>query len=596
MDLKLRIEEILANVYSTGHDQTKAAQVYNESFQNEGLRKSQFVVDRINELDAATQEELKDFTAISVGGADGSDLLALVRNTPVRRTILLEYDNAAAALATRHTKQLIEDEGGELHVIIGDAFQQLEPIVERLKVEQKNGAHGLMCVFFGVLHELPQRSNGFELRHYISRLSSVFDRNLFFLSEPCMPPYTEKDVEVRVANIGEDQLFELLKHINAHLFSKEQSIRKLSHGYVRAGFPLVIEMLHKLLRFETIPRLRHEMEEKLTQFTSDQFVQAFRTTLPRAFVERTERVSEGFQHAFWSADVELRTIEGQPLVMPFSHVRVTAISLPPLQSSKQELPKEFRYADSSLADVDFPTPSGDPVTDIILALRTYNFYQQSPAIDEIFTKLNWQERTPDEAFVLGRNIYQCAEGKEKRAEGILKHLRRELAKIPDDWSIHILNGMFYEAYFDHEGKFRRDDLKDTHLAKLFSLETISKFKDCIEFIHTALEPYRDRLGVLPSRTPERLAVNVTLNLTEHPPLIESIKCGGVEQLVPLHDHVSDPAYELSYRPVRLEKFGVKLSKFWRIPDGRLDVCFDTGVSKIEEIQIRPGKTVRRLQM
>ena len=117
----------------------------------------------------------------------------------------------------------------------------------------------------------------------------------------------KRTFEARVANISEDRLYELLNYINAHLFDNCHLIPELSRGFVRAGFPLVMEMLHKLLRFETIPRLRHEMGECLTQFTSDQFVQAFQTTLPCAFVERTERVSEGFERAFRSADIELRT-------------------------------------------------------------------------------------------------------------------------------------------------------------------------------------------------------------------------------------------------------------------------------------------------
>jgi len=597
VNLRERIEEILANVYSTGHNQIQAAYEYNESFQNEGLRKSQFVVDRIEELDGKIHNELKDFTALSVGGSDGSDLLALVKNTPVRRTILLEYDNAAAQLATKYTEPLIKQEGGELKVIIGDAFQQLETIVALLDDERRDGAKGLLCVFFGVLHELPRRSSGFELRQYISRLSSVFDRNLFFLSEPCLPPHTEEEIEVRVADIGEARLFELLNHINAHLFGKKQSNNMLSNGFVRAGFPLVMEMLHKLLRFETIPRLQHEMKERLTEFTSDQFVQAFRIALPGSFIERTERVSEGFQRAFLSVDVELRTLNGQAMVLPFSHVRVSAISLPPIQKPfKQELSQEFRYADSSLADVDFPIPFNHPVTEIVLALRSHDWYRQSPAIEKIFTTLNWKERTPDEAFVLGRNVYQCADGEEKRAKNIVNNLRRELAKIPDDLGVHVLIGMFYEVYFDSEGKFRGHDLKDTHLAKLFSLEKSKKFKGCIDFIRAALEPFRDCLGVLPNTTPECLVVNVKLNLSENPPMVESIKCNGTEQMIPRRDHDEDPADGLSDRPFQLETFGVRLGKFWRIPDDHIDVRFDTNVSEIKIVQIRPGKTVRRLQM
>ncbi len=106
----------------------------------------------------------------------------------------------------------------------------------------------------------------------------------------------------------------------------------------------------------------------------------------------------------------------------------------------------------------------------------------------------------------------------------MNDLRRALARIPDEWSVHVLNGMFYEVYFNREGKFRGNDLKDSHLAQLFSLETHAKFAASIEFIRAVLEPYRNRLGVLPSTTPERLEVDVKLSLVDDPPLVESIMC------------------------------------------------------------------------
>ncbi len=328
-EFEQRIEEILGGTYASDHDAVEASRAYNASFQDEGVRKARFVINRLSELDGSTLESLKNYVVLSVGGADGSDLLALVRGTPVRRAILLEYDDDAAGMATQHTKPLIEAAGGQFHVMVGDATQKLEALVGRLQAEKGNGAVGLLCVFFGVLHELPLRSPGFELRQYFARLTSVFDRNFFFLSEPCLPPSEQEELEVRVATINEDRLAELLGHVNAHLFGGRHVVRKLSQGYVRTGFPLIVETLHKLLRFDSIPRFRHEMRERLTQFTPNQFVEALRITLPDAHIERHERVSEGFRLAFQNAKVELRSIEGQRVALPFSHARVIAISLPP---------------------------------------------------------------------------------------------------------------------------------------------------------------------------------------------------------------------------------------------------------------------------
>jgi hypothetical protein len=346
-------------------------------------------------------------------------------------------------------------------------------------------------------------------------------------------------------------------------------------------------------------------------------VQALKIHLPGATVEKTERVSEGFHVAFQEGDVELRTIKGQKLELPFSHVRISAIFPPTLSENQRprEMGREsaqtkergrqsamasesyaqFQYAESSLADVDFPMPSDNPVTGIIRALRSCDWYKQSPAIEKVFTKLKWSQWTADQAFVLGRNIYQCAEGDENRAKDIMNNLRRELARIPDEWSVHILNGMFYEAYFNNEGKFRDGKLKDKYLTQLFAMETSKKFASCIEFIRAALEPYRDRLGVLPGEPQEALKVKVRLDTDEEPPLIMSIKCRGVEQMVPSDGDAADPAWEISYRPVSIDRFELKLRKFWCIPEGRLKVSFDKDTSEIESIRIPDGKTVRRLR-
>jgi hypothetical protein len=123
------IEEILRGVYSTGHDLVQANLDYSESFRREGARKTQFVINRIAELDEATLGRLETFVAISIGGADGSDLLALVEKTSIKKAIMLEIDNAAAEFARIHTKPLIKRLGAWLEIVIGDAAQQLEAII-----------------------------------------------------------------------------------------------------------------------------------------------------------------------------------------------------------------------------------------------------------------------------------------------------------------------------------------------------------------------------------------------------------------------------------------------------------------------------------
>lgn len=251
----------------------------------------------------------------------------------------------------------------------------------------------------------------------------------------------------------------------------------------------------------------------------------------------------------------------------------------------------YSYAEAARVDVDFPIKTDDEVSEIITDLRSYNWYTQSPAIEKIF-QLNWNKRTPDEAFVLGRNIYQCADGGERRAQVIMKDLRRELAKIPDDWAEHILNGMFYEAYFNHEGKFRDSKLKSRFLPHLFAVESVARFEKSIAFIQHALNPYRGSLGVLPNTTPEVLKVWLKIE-EKDPPVVSSIQAYGKEQLVMIAE--DDPGWQFSSRGITLEDYPEVLMKFWNIPEGHMEICYDRDLPSSTKLHVPNGKTLGALK-
>jgi hypothetical protein len=255
---------------------------------------------------------------------------------------------------------------------------------------------------------------------------------------------------------------------------------------------------------------------------------------------------------------------------------------------------QFSYSDVARADVDFPIQTGDDVSEIIQAMRTYSWYTQRPAVERIFS-LNWSERTPDEAFVLGRNIYQCADGGERRAQEVMKDLRRQLAKIPDEWPINLLNGMFYEVYFNREGKFRESKLKNSFLGELFALETVSRYELSINYIRQVLDPFRGSLGVLPSKIPEVLRVKVTLETTD-PPTISSIEVAGKEQLIEVSEDEEDPGWRFSFRGIMLQDYPNELMKYWNIPDGHLEITYEPTLSEETKLRLAKGKSVGPLKV
>ncbi len=254
----------------------------------------------------------------------------------------------------------------------------------------------------------------------------------------------------------------------------------------------------------------------------------------------------------------------------------------------------YSYSDSARADVDFPIRNGDEVSEIITALRSHDWYVQSPAIEKIFN-LDWRKRTPDEGFVLGRNIYQCADGGERRAETIMQDLRRELAKFSDDWVEHILNGMFYEVYFNHEGKFRGSNLKSKFLSELLAIETVPRFENSITYIQYVLDPYRGSLGIVPNKTPEILRINVKIEATD-PPKVIGVEARGKEQLVFISKDEDDPGWRFSYRGFTLDNFQRQLGNFWNIPEHRLDIKYDKDLPGTTRVRLLKGTSMGALKL
>jgi hypothetical protein len=249
----------------------------------------------------------------------------------------------------------------------------------------------------------------------------------------------------------------------------------------------------------------------------------------------------------------------------------------------------FAYSDHARADVDFPMRAdSEEVSAIVAALRTYNWYKQSPAIEKIF-ELKWSKRTPDEIFVLGRNIYQCACGEENRAEALLNDLRRSLAKLPIDAAEHLLNGMFFEAYFNSKGEFRGAKPKSKCLIQLFGLQAVEKYANSIAFIRKELDPYRDQLGVLPNASPETLVVTIKINTDTDPHMIRSFKCLDRERLVDEDDGENETFF--GPKGVTVEGLRKKVATFWHIPLGQLEIKCVPSANPDVRIQLPDRKVI-----
>ncbi len=228
------------------------------------------------------------------------------------------------------------------------------------------------------------------------------------------------------------------------------------------------------------------------------------------------------------------------------------------------------YGDDSKADIDFPRVKGDQFSELVEAMRTYTWPVQAPAVEAVL-KLDFERFTKDQIFVLGRNLYQCADGSERNAQGVLLDLRSRLAQLPLNASLHLLNGMFYEVYFNREGLFRERKLKGRYLYKLLGLQTVKKFAPSIAFIRGALRPYAQYLPILPSTTPEIARFVMTVRKTA-PPTLKSLQLRDAELLATAEDaDWSNDVWKLSFVKFTADRLKKKFSEAWSIPSDQLEV-------------------------
>jgi hypothetical protein len=250
--------------------------------------------------------------------------------------------------------------------------------------------------------------------------------------------------------------------------------------------------------------------------------------------------------------------------------------------------ERFIYSSEATADVDFSLLETNEVNSIIKNLKTHDWYEQNPAIKEIFS-LNWKELTSDQLFVLGRNIYQCACGRARNATDIVENVRRELAQVPLNSALDLLNGMFYEIYFNSKGEFRRTDLKADYLNHLFAAQTVEKYKESIGFIRQALSPYRKWIAVLPSTVPEIIEVKIRVS-DENQSVLTSVKCMGKQLLVNIPadtEFLQSNLWKLALKAFTVDTLKKMISAEWHIPPEQLRI--DIHPTIVGETQFRLGK-------
>ena len=147
-----------------------------------------------------------------------------------------------------------------------------------------------------------------------------------------------------------------------------------------------------------------------------------------------------------------------------------------------------QYTKEVFADGFYLFHNDSKIRDIVEAFKSRRFSNQSAALKKL-RFIDYRDVSVGDLFVLGRNIYQAADGNCYDCMNFIDDFDSKQF-IPDEAKVHILNGMAYEIFFDHRG-FRRRELKYKKASSVLNLVVLSKYNSCSEFLASKLEAGED---------------------------------------------------------------------------------------------------------
>lgn len=153
------------------------------------------------------------------------------------------------------------------------------------------------------------------------------------------------------------------------------------------------------------------------------------------------------------------------------------------------------YSPDAKADASFTCHGGRPLSSTLEGLRSH-YWDRQNAVIRSMALLDLQQSSPDELFVLGRNLYQTACGGSFAANSYFSSLRANLKVYDDETAFHVLNGMLFEIYFSSDGCLR-SAMKGERLEEVYYIEEDPQFGPSFGFCRNCLLPHREQLFYLP---------------------------------------------------------------------------------------------------
>ncbi len=261
----------------------------------------------------------------------------------------------------------------------------------------------------------------------------------------------------------------------------------------------------------------------------------------------------------------------------FETPSVSNVDENPHPKANFELESLKKYSIRALHDSEYVIKSSDRLDLCIDKFKSHNWYTQSSGMHDFLQILseqgknaysNFLDNNKDALFVLGRNIYQAACGSENDSLAYIQNLHENVVKLnTDERDNYLLDGMFYEVYFNKFGQ-----LRENPKAKYFNylLDALESGSTTELFIRNALQSFKDKIIYLLDDS--EVLFEVEWCSKDDSNEIYSIKWNGLELLRQYneYEYIPDNCFLRDSRLFRHENsLASGLSKLFLIPKNKI---------------------------
>lgn len=342
--LKKDLQKVIEDILSQSYAMIEEDDDYQQGFSEEGGRKAQYIVDDLRYRESQGKLRIAELGYLSIGGADGSEIAWMLKETAIPKGVIIEISDSGAARARERAKT-IQSLGKNLVVIQGDAMTMLDQALQQLEKWLAAGEiTGLVCSAQAVLHELPRRSATFDLTVFLGKLfrDSKWSTCSFYSREPGRPEGWPEKVQIRIPGVKGESLVKFATYTRDRL-SMEGAPVAFAAEWVGLPSMLAVETLHKLIRGNSLKRIGYELGEQLTEFEPIDVKKQLESLINGMQVSVERITTRGFKRALDQYSVNYMGHKAEPLPVPRTHSEIIgfacihppAVKLPPTTDQRR---------------------------------------------------------------------------------------------------------------------------------------------------------------------------------------------------------------------------------------------------------------------